>query len=1086
MASNTVDLHLNIVNSLEKNLKTNNKQMSSFNDKLTESKNLSQKMSESFGGIKDNLKNSLQGVSRLGLTLQRILPTFGIIFGGGFIVDTVKEVFEMDQAMKDVAYQMGMGAQGATELKSVVFGVSQATGLATEKATELVSSLAQLHVPAGELRKLAEYSANFTEVTGASVNATTRMAGELSRVGKLGQEAIGQIMIGMVEVQRAFGISAAEMESLTDSVQETTKLLNQMNKSSKEIERFNKGVISLAGAFASAGIEAQEATKFINELLDPSRVEENAFLYSKLGVSLEDAFSGNVDPANLVSQFRNLGLEMKNMSGPAASAMAKSLGMPLQTLRQMAEIDPTQMTKVTQLMKEQGLDLGSALAKAQEGQEGAGRSFEDTINKLKGSLQPLINKYILPMIENFANFLEGADFNKITGGLDKIFGVVKSVIGFLSPKFFIAGAVALYVIIKKLRKKLFSMATDVRGSMNKAFLGTMEEGANKGTSIFKSKVQKAVRDVGDTFKKGFSEDIVTRTNEINKNLEQEYKSAKALKKERMASYDANVGLLKTEKEKLASRKEYLQVQDKLSVFETAEFNRISKRLKTIGEEETKLNQRRNVDAERFNNYRKKQLKTLSNDQLRTYKEEIERKKEISREEIKAISNRRKEIILQNKNLKVAIDSLEEKEKQGKLDIQELKRLQESRTWLEKNNQELIEKTNEYDKQRGLLGNVIKQESELNKVYKSRYQAAGKDRSLDTETGAAPIQSSRGVFAKGADLSSSGFRKAGSIINKGLFTAGQKFTEVGRTLKDKVFSKQAMKNNLGTAFKTGTKGLFQGIGNLAKGLGKMLGPMMLMGIAMKVLSPIIQDLQPVIDQLLDILLSIANELFKALMPPLLRILSALLPAIAALVNTLLPPILLVLGKLIQIISKLIEVFTEFARGINELPMVKGKLDGAIGIMETVHESLGDAGDSLVEVGKKYMDQPLINKTMVGNLQNALNNTADKIASGQINLSRKTAEVSTATPGMKTSTWTPADLKAGKTGIQVKEHAKLSTPVEDKQLEAQDETAANTGEISNKFDVLIEQNKRANMAFEKAMKNPPPAVYGSGGRISGITQ
>ena len=1139
MASNTIDLHLNIQNALKQNLQENKKEMSSFNDKLSKSEGLSEKLSSKMGSVGDKVKTSVQSMSRFGLTLQRIIPAFSVIFGGGFIVDTVKEVMDLNQAMMDTAHQMGMSAQGvkqledavsgtmdepihkniqasvnttgikedlqtaisepihkniqasvnttgikedlqtalvdATEmgaekskdiltskmeqgfkktvrsLENAVYGVVQATGLATDKAQELVTGLAQLHVGIESIEALATASARFSEITGVSTDATTRLSGELMRTGRLGEEATQQILFGMASVQRAVGMSTAEMQQLTETIQETTKLLNQMSKSAGEIEQFNKGVVQLSGAFASAGIEAGEASKFVNELLDPSQVEENAFLYSKLGISMEDAFSGNVSPQKLIPRFKELGQELKNMSGPAAASMAKSLGMPLATLRQMGEIDMSQQREMMKMMSEEGKSMEEAMASMQNEQEGAGRSFEDSINKLKGSIQPLISKFLIPFINKFANMIEHINIEGIVETLSSVFGTVMKTIKrfsfFLKPATFVAGAIALMVIIKKIRKKFYTMATGVKKDLQTALVGATEIGAEKSKGVFTSKMEQGFKETRRGLENAVSGTMDEHTETIYKNIQASVNATGTLRKEKIAEYRASQQNVEAERSQYQTRIDYLDAQRKsgeLTARQTREFGILTKWQKDSNKDAQTFNNRRLEANSRLRRQQENQMKFLSDEQLRNYKREMEQNKAIAEQQAAASTERMQDLNTQNKRIE---DRLADMKTQGKYTAQDLEEIEKLNSWLKNNNAQIEQAKQERLESVKAATEQRKQERQINQIYQKR---TGMD--LDVGEGATEAKATRGVFQKVGDRIKAAGRSMGSSVYKGFAKVQNKFAETREKIAD-VFAPRNLKKTLGKAMKAGGSGVAKGMKGLGKGMLKLTGPMVVLGMVMALLRPAIEALQPVIQAIQEVLMGAIGKIFKALMPAILKILSALIPVLAALVNTLLPPLLYVLGTLVKIIGFVITAIQKMIEGISKLPFVGDKLDGVISTMGEISGSIGGAGQALQDVGKKYMDpkNKLIDDDTVAGLQDSIDSTGDKIANGEITLKpSKTAGAgggAATSTSTSTTTWTPAMLSAGKKGISVEEHAKRTTKTaEQKQAQAQAETAEATKETA----------------------------------------
>ncbi len=479
----SVDLFLNISNGLDENLKKSEKSLSSMgnvaekvNKSMTGMNKSSNMLNDNYDDIVESSDKAAKSGDRLAGALDKargfaskMVGSFGLLFGGFQIIDVVSDTIELNQAMSDLSYRMGKAGTDAKDLESAVTGVMIATGASAEKGQEWIIGLREMRVATSDLKELTTAGIQFSEVTGGSEESVRNMIGQLNVMGGLGTKAIKGMIGEIVAVQRAFGLSRGEVDNLTESVTKTTQSLKQMGKNASEIASFSKGVTKLAGAFSSVGISAQSATKFVEDLLDPGQIEDNAFLYAKLGVSMQDAIEGNVDPSKLVGGFKDLGAELKNMSGPAASAMAKSLGMPLNELRQMAEMDMGELEKTFSGMT----SATGELSKEQQEQAKTQKDFKNGMEKIKGvfmeialKAMPTINKIVSWVADNLTGWIDkGKAFlkNFSLDGIKK-WGIVLGLA--------IVGAIAAVFLFKK---KFASVNTEIGKNLSKSISSGVEE-----------------------------------------------------------------------------------------------------------------------------------------------------------------------------------------------------------------------------------------------------------------------------------------------------------------------------------------------------------------------------------------------------------------------------------------------------------------------------------------------------------------------------------------------------------------------------------------------------------------------------------
>ena len=497
----SVDLFLNISNGLDENLKKSEKSMSGMNDiaskvnkNMTDMNKSSNMLNDNYDDIVESSEKAAKSGDRLAGALDKargfaskMVGSFGMLFGSFQIIDVVSDTIELNQAMSDLSYRMGEAGTSARDLENATTGVMAATGASAEVSQRWITGLREMRVATEDLQELATVGQRFSVITGASDENTKNLIGSLNTMGGMGKKAIKGILTGMVGVQRAFGMSVADMDRLTDSITSSSKSLRNMGKSAAEVATFSKGISKLAGAFASVGLSAETATKFVNDLLDPGQIEDNAFLYAKLGISMQDAMEGNIDPGKLVGGFKDLGAELKGMSNFAANELAKSLGMPLQELRAMSEMDEGAIAKALG----QTLEVSEDLKKEQDEQAELQRKFAEASEKTKSvfmalalKAMPLLNKgmdfvmkvmdSIVPKAKAFIDNFKGKDLKK----MGVLFGLA------------ILGAIFL---LTRFRKKFASVNTEVGKGLSKALSAGMDEAMDMGAEKAATKFEKRMK-----------------------------------------------------------------------------------------------------------------------------------------------------------------------------------------------------------------------------------------------------------------------------------------------------------------------------------------------------------------------------------------------------------------------------------------------------------------------------------------------------------------------------------------------------------------------------------------------------------------
>jgi hypothetical protein len=479
-----------------------NKELSETETSMTELDKLTEQLDKGFDDIGEELEENNKKLKIFEKIGEGLKDVFGSLLAGiGFfsltaiITDTVGAAFELDTQMRNLAFRMGMGVEGAQELKNATFDLSMELGIATDKAGELITKLVEFRVPRGELTQLAKDTAYFSEITGVTSDTATNLAGKLSLVGKLGQKSITNVLGSIVQVQRAFGLTTSEVEDLSESITETTQILGQLGRTKSEIEKFAKGTAKLVAAFRSVGVSAQEATKLIERMLDPAQVEDNSLLFAKLGVSIQDAMSGNIDVGNMAERMKSLGQQVKALGPIAGAQLAQQMGMSLNTLRQFATMD---LSEIQEQLGGMGMSSEEMARKAEE-QRSAQEDFQKAFERVKTTFVSLADSFI-PIAKEITSFMSGKESKEffqgvlegIKGFKEFLQGVLEGIKNFgkLLPVIIMGGLVVFSFVFKKIRSKWHSvsksMVDDVKES-SKSIKQDLIDGVVEGTKMASQK-----------------------------------------------------------------------------------------------------------------------------------------------------------------------------------------------------------------------------------------------------------------------------------------------------------------------------------------------------------------------------------------------------------------------------------------------------------------------------------------------------------------------------------------------------------------------------------------------------------------------
>jgi hypothetical protein len=956
----TIQMHLDIENSLNNTLKQTQQIMKSFNNSLEISaKNMGaiEKQAKSTTISYDDIEESSSGIakntgiwsgalSKIRTTLSYVIPSVGAVFSVAAIGESAKAALDFNTQLKNLSFQMGDLGESTETMRKATFGIVRATGIAQENALQMVTTLRSSRIAAEDIRELGTATAQFSEITGASAEASTKLGAELVRTGGLSIESSKDMITQMARVQRQVGMTGSEMEQLGDIIIEDTKWLSQMDKTSGFIEDFNKGTIKLAGAFRQVGIDVSEVGQLMDRMLDPGRIEENALLYAKLGISMQEALSGDLDPAMMTDKLKGLGEELKGMGGPAAAALAQSLGMPLKQLRQMADID-------TSNLGETGGDLGQMFKE----QESVGESVERTMHRVQGT-----------MTEAFSVMVE-----KIDAGVTKLKGLP-----FLKKSFWV-GAVAIGVgafalLFRSLRKKFFALATDFGTAMTEAItmgqekaavisqskqrrtgrreakagrieagpdFAQMEETANYFDLLADSDLFPAIkgmsRNTADWLRKiamgskGVSRlsQITTENNQAIKDRIGLYSQEKVILTENLSR---NIENKETVYNDLVERqKQLVALQDSrtISARQMKEQHIISKELDKLDRQRLRLSNRRDGIEERFNKSMERQIKSLQPEALKNMYLEIKGNRETLESQTARNKQRREDLQVQRQALNSQILNTKEAITMAAANGESADEMIKLNNQL-KDMENIFEEVN--SESTTLEMSIADSTKELNLANKEMEQLLKATGKTSDELESIDVAKREGFLTRMNRAVGSSLNKAASNLKDAFKTARESAAAMGQNIVEKLKPSNWLKSIRarvrGFTDEEGkkTRGIMgklnSGMGGLGKAMKGLAIPMALMGAAMVLFKPLIEvlkdEMAPIMEILKDVIFDLGSMLAEKVLPSILRIAAKLLPILGTLIDKLLPPVLMVVGKLVEIIGGgLIKIIGKLILGLTQL-------------------------------------------------------------------------------------------------------------------------------------------------------------------------
>lgn len=316
--------------------------------------------------------------------LSLVFTSGGII---GAVAKIVKDSINLDNVTTKLAARMGKMVQKA-ELKGAVNSLQAEVGATYESAVEMVSMLASRRY-VDNIAEAAKGANLFNRATGVAEGQVANFVTELNKGAHLTTSSINAMLTGMIKVQQNIGLSEEGMYAATIAIQKAAVNMSAFGKSAGDIQKMANQTTALIGAMEKVGVAAGDAAQLIDKLTDPDRIEDNILLYSQLGISMEDAMSGNFDLKNMDGQLKEMAQRIVDMGPIAGSQFAKSMGMSYKQATQMAKMEGNEVDQVSeaaQTAEEGALDTMKQLEKQTEG---FGEAMQTAFNEIEGRIRQL-------------------------------------------------------------------------------------------------------------------------------------------------------------------------------------------------------------------------------------------------------------------------------------------------------------------------------------------------------------------------------------------------------------------------------------------------------------------------------------------------------------------------------------------------------------------------------------------------------------------------------------------------------------------------------------------------------------------------
>lgn len=773
-----------------------------------------------FSDMKEIAKDLVNDLSKF----TSLLSAGGII---AFTTKVLKNTADLDNKMTKLAHNMGKMVS-KEQLTGAVSKLQKELGAAYDDAASIITVLSEKRFT-DNIYDAAAGVELFSRATGLSNVTVADLTDTLSKGAGMSVDSINAMYASMMNVQAEIGLSKQGMEAAANQIAITASKMAAFGKSSDQIKKMATHTTALVASLEKVGISADRASSLIGSLTDPDRIEDNILLYSQLGITMEEALSGDISFDALGGQLQDLAQKIVDMGPIAGSQFAKSMGLSYSEAAKIAsgEMDSAALVGEQALTaEEQALETMKELEKQTQGfTEKVGRSF----NKIEGFIRGL------PAL--------------LIGGLGVAAAFIKKKIDSLKED------------------KQFSPITEGIGS---AVANGMSRGLDEGVAKITSAGQAFKSGIEAWFDRssfgGFFDGIETRMDAVY---------AKAKKEDPFLTY------WKSSFENLQS------AEDAFYEGKLAEITKIKQQVQNLGGkfdeknedsvefeiDETKLSNL-SKDERNFISLARERLEVLEAEagkyiEINSLKEkisdleEIENKANAHGAKAKGLNDQIKALEKQKELGKESLSKEARKELDKKISLLKAEQLyQEELEETERKKLEISEEQIAKLKEQGIEnGDLLKLKKEELRIA----EEAIKIKQKEPKSGVSALIKGGMNNLKTAYKESDFGQRQQEIMNNRAAT-GKKGGKAA------AFTLTALESGL----KGGLKGISKGIGGLMKVMGPMAIVSTLIGNAIEKIQPRLEKAFDIIsvslEPLLDVVGELAVTLIKTVMPPILRILA----------------------------------------------------------------------------------------------------------------------------------------------------------------------------------------------------------------------
>lgn len=291
----------------------------------------------------------------------------GIAGLGAHLIKTATSMLEFNSGLYRTVINAGKGTAGVEAYSKTVVNLGTSMSATQADAEKIVKALAELQYLGTdkEIESAAEASYGLARAFGIEHEEVAQNTVELQKWGQVSAKTTTAMYADLMKVAQANGLTKGGVKAIMKTTTEWSGMLKAFGKTAPmDVQRYNMSLAKTVSALEKVGVSAQFSTKLLEDLTDPTQIEDNIPKYAALGISITDAISGNIDPERMGAGLKEFGEKLKQMGPIAGAQYAKAMGVSYKEAIKAASADMAEASQVDMTPEEKSAEAMKQLTEA--------------------------------------------------------------------------------------------------------------------------------------------------------------------------------------------------------------------------------------------------------------------------------------------------------------------------------------------------------------------------------------------------------------------------------------------------------------------------------------------------------------------------------------------------------------------------------------------------------------------------------------------------------------------------------------------------------------------------------------------------